>query len=142
MTRFLLFQVLMVMGLTAGIVGCGEKARPNGPTVIWEGRVTIQGKDLPENLKEAYIQVRPANARKMGQASPTQAVIQKGKYRLEQVPRGEVTVYFVLKEATGRKIREREGLEYDETRTLVPKSRQRGISLQATEDNREQNFDL
>ncbi|MDO4583125.1 MAG: hypothetical protein Q4D62_03375 [Planctomycetia bacterium] len=135
MTRFL--QVLCFVLLA----GC-DKPQANGPTVIWEGTVTIQGESLPENLKEAYIQVRPANARKTGQASPTQATIQNGKYRLEQVPRGDVTVYFVLNQFTGKKIQEREGLEYDETRNLVPKSKRGGISLKATENHREQNFDL
>ncbi|MDO4584280.1 MAG: hypothetical protein Q4D62_09275 [Planctomycetia bacterium] len=124
------------------LAGCGKTPQANGPTVVWEGTVTIQGKPLPENLKEAYIQVRPANSQKTGQANPTQATIQKGKYRLEQVPRGEVLVHFFLTEWTGKKVKDVTGQEFDDTRNLVPKSKRAGIPFQANEDNRKLNFDL
>lgn len=138
MRRFIFLMLCLVLLLMAG---CGQP-QSNGPTVVWEGTVTLQGNPLPTNMKEAYIQVRPTDSGKTGMASPVQAGIEKGKYRLEQVPRGDVTVYFILNELTGKKIKDRTGQEFEETRNLVPNSKRSGIPFQATADNREQNFDL
>ena len=123
-------------------LGCG-KAKPNGPVVVWEGTVTVGGQPLPSDLKEAYIQVRPANPDRTNVASPTQGAIVDGKYRLENVPRGDVTVIFILTQPTGKEVLDRgSGSTFAETVSLVPKKKKQGIPATATEDNLKMDFDL
>ncbi|MDO4629266.1 MAG: hypothetical protein Q4C70_08805 [Planctomycetia bacterium] len=121
-----------LMGLFSGCEG--EKN-----TCCWEGMVLISGKEIPADAT-ARITVSSRNA--TGASQVDSAPITGGKYVLEQVPKGNVSVHFDIVLETPAKNPEDAARGMTDVKDLLPKKFKNDMDDVADADNREKNFDL
>lgn len=117
-------------------LGCGGGSS-GPPTVHLQGNILINGQPVPGDA-EGSISFKPTQA---GMAKTTSVTIRQGRYDAPEVPQGPVKVFVNVQQPTGRMISEAGGTPYAEYRDLVPASF-KGLELNATEDNENQDFDL
>ncbi len=89
------FKCVLLLPIIASIfflAGCNSNFR-SGPTVNWEGKVTINGQSLPEG-SDGRIIIQSSCVK--GQAGSITAVISNGSYKAQNVPKGSVTVRFCV----------------------------------------------
>jgi hypothetical protein len=114
-------------------MGCTDGRKPG--TARLEGSITIDGQPPPAGA------IGSISFRPKGQGQPTSAQIVDGKYKCDDVPLGDVDVYFQLVQETGKMVSEG-GRSYPELRNLVSSKYDKGIELKVTDDNSTQNFEL
>lgn len=115
------------------VTGCNDGRKPG--TARLGGRVTIDGQPPPAGAIGS-IAFRPT-----GKGQPTSAQIVDGKYRCDDVPLGDVVASVQMVLPTGKMVSEG-GRSFQELRNLVSSKYDQGITLEVTEDNSSQDFEL
>lgn len=119
--------------ILVAVTGCDSGRRPG--TARLEGSITIDGQPPPAGAIGS-ISFRPT-----GKGQPTSAQIVNGKYKCDDVPVGDVVVFFQLVQETGRMVSEG-GRSYPELRNLVSSKHDNGMNLNVSDDNSSQDFEL
>lgn len=110
-------------------------------TVNVTGAVTIDQQVLPDDA-DGTVTFMP-NAR--GQAQPTNASIEQGRYAADDVPIGPVTVIFNITRLTGRMVVEDNapgGTPFPEREDLVPMRCRQGLRVDVDATSETMDFDL
>jgi hypothetical protein len=127
-------QLLALIAILVVVAGCSGGS---GPTAHLAGAVTINGTSVPSDA-EAAVSFEP----QVGGQSVS-APITDGRYDSPNTPQGTVVVKFYISRRVGPiKTSERTGEKYQDTANLVPPDRAAGMSLEVSEDNLKQDFDL
>jgi hypothetical protein len=121
------------------LCGCGPASRSE-PVARLEGNVTVHGKPLPEDAEGSLV-FSPA---KLGEAPPCQAKLVGGHYLADKVPRGQVTVAFLITRRTGKMLKTSPDDIHPtpERINLVPEALRDGLHIEIQGDNAKQDFDL
>jgi hypothetical protein len=125
-------QSFWVALLALVVAGCGTSGLP---TAKLEGTVTLDGTPIATG----GIQFRPKDPK--GQAPPAGAVISDGKYSAKGVPIGKVVVMVTATKETGKTITQGSDSR-PEAVNIIPQKYQKGIEIDVTGDNPNQNFEL
>ncbi|QDV73873.1 hypothetical protein [Botrimarina mediterranea] len=125
--------VVVACSIAVLAAGCGPS------TADLAGKVTIDGKPLPDDAK-GTLYFAPTNP-DAGKA--VASAIEGSAYQASGVPSGEISVSFEITQDVGpKKVSQRTGAEYQETKSLVPPSAAGGLRIDVTGDNANQDFDL
>lgn len=105
-----------------------------------EGAVLIGGKPLPADAEGAIIFMPAAR----GEAPPVQAKIAAGRYKAENVPKGQVVATFHITRLTGQMLKTSPDDIHPtpERIDLVPEAMRAGVKVEVQGDNAQQDFDL
>ena len=126
--------VCMILPLAAfGLPGCGAKQAPY-PAATLSGQVSLDG----EPVEQGNISFMPAPGQK---GQPAAADIVDGHYNAQWVPLGKVRVRIIINKETGRMITG-SSEPVPEIKNVAPIDYQRGVPLEVTGDNDQQDFEM
>jgi hypothetical protein len=127
---------LLVLSLCTMLPGCGGGG---GDTAHLQGTVTIGGQPIPADAT-ASVTFDPAQA---GPKAKTVTVkIEGGKYDSPETPKGSVRAVFSIQQPYGPEYTTDRGVKARDIKSIVPEKSQAGVSIEVTDDNPAQNFDL
>jgi hypothetical protein len=127
--------IAVIISVAAAVlVGCG-KGGSGKPTAHLSGAITIDGQPVPD---DAWVTI---NFRSVSTGQATSAQITDSNYDCPDAPLGNVDVAIQILQRTGKMVSEG-GRSWPETRSLIADNYARGIKLEVSGDNSDQDFAL
>jgi len=132
---YLGLSLIALVTAGASIAGCGRSAAGEARL---QGKITLNGKPLPEDAKAFVVFLPEGNS-----AKAVSVPVTNGRYDSPNTPTGKVKVSFeITREVGPTKTSERTGQPYRDIENLVPAKYASGLPLEVTGDNSNQDFDL